>query len=406
MSATTRPWVAAARGPACSRHVAGDAPRASTSGASRPPRSAARVVRGEAPGAAPRGHRRGRREPVRHPRASSGGGGRTDRELLDDEFKSLRAARGVVTALGVDYGTRRAGIAVSVGGASPRPVAVVPATPPGELIDAVVRAAVRERADVIVVGLPKPPRDFEAERAEERRRTLYSALVDVGDLANECFDASDVAESLGADEMKRRLAAYSMKIGGRVEERAARLWALVEAGGDLDLVPAGAFVGGEAGKRDACARARKERVQRRDGFDERTGRRQRAGGSSFGGGFDVAVGSPPNRRTEDDGSTNRRGRAPVKMHVLARRFAENLADAVRDAGLGAKGTRVVMVDESATSAEADLIASTARGGRGLKDRPRGAHLDDIAAGVLLDRYFAGSHGDAEEIPPANSSAYY
>ena len=195
----------------------------------------------------------------------------------------MRAARGVVTALGVDYGTRRAGIAVSVGGASPRPVAVVPATPPGELIDAVVRAAVRERADVIVVGLPKPPRDFEAERAEERRRTLYSALVDVGDLANECFDASDVAESLGADEMKRRLAAYSMKIGGRVEERAARLWALVEAGGDLDLVPAGAFVGGEAGKRNACARARKERVQRRDGFDERTGRRQRAGVQALAG---------------------------------------------------------------------------------------------------------------------------
>ena len=93
------------------------------------------------------------------------------------------------------------------------------------------------------------------------------------------------------------------------------------------------------------------------------------------------------------------------MHVLARRFAENLADAIRDAGLAKGHIRVVMVDESATSAEADLIASTARGGRGLKDRPRGAHLDDIAAGVLLDRYFAGSHGDAEEIPPANSSAY-
>ena len=395
MSATTRPWVAAARGPACSRHVAGDAPRASTSGASRHPRSAARVVRGEAPGAAQRGGRRRCREPVRHSRASSRGGGRTDRELLDDEFKSLRAARGVVTALGVDYGTRRAGIAVSVGGASPRPVAVVPATPPGELIDAVVRAAVRERADVIVVGLPKPPRDFEAERAEARRRTLYSALVDVDDLVNECFDESDVAESLGADEMKRRLATYSMKTGGRLEERAARLWALVEAGGDLDLVRAGAFVGGEAGKRDACARARATNARGDKHGATNTGGR----GEGSTGGFSVAAGST-NGRVHD--RSNRRGRAPVKMHVLARRFAENLADALRDAGL-AEGTRVVMVDESATSAEADLIASTARGGRGLKDRPRGAHLDDIAAGVLLDRYFAGSHGDAEEIPPANSS---
>jgi len=299
----------------------------------------------------------------------------------------LRAARGVVTALGVDYGTRRAGIAVSVGGTSPRPVAVVPATPPGELIDAVVRAAVRERADVIVVGLPRPPRDFEAERAEARRRELYSAIVDVGDLVDECFDAEDVAESLGADEMKHRLATYSMKTGGRVDERAARLWALVEAGGDLDLVPAGAFVGGAAGKRDACARARAHRsvVPRGEGDNNVRGDNVRG----------------DNVR----GDNRRRSNRPVKMHVLARRFAENLADAVRDAGVMSNEghIRVVMVDESATSAEAELIASTARGGRGLKGRPRGAHLDDIAAGVLLDRYFAGSHGDAEEIPPANSS---
>ena len=306
----------------------------------------------------------------------------------------MRAARGVVTALGVDYGTRRAGIAVSVGGTSPKPVAVVPATPPGELIDAVVRAAVRERADVIVVGLPKPPRNFEAERAEARRRELYSAVVDVGDLVDECFDAEDVAESLGADEIKHRLATYSMKTGGRVDERAARLWALVEAGGDLDLVPAGAFVGGAAGTRDACARARAHRsvVPRGEGDNNVRG-------------DNVPRGEGVNNVRGDN--RRRSNRRTVKMHVLARRFAENLADAVRDAGVMSNEghIRVVMVDESATSAEAELIASTARGGRGLKGRPRGAHLDDIAAGVLLDRYFAGSHGDAEEIPPANSSVY-
>ena len=98
-----------------------------------------------------------------------------------------------------------------------------------------------------------------------------------------------------------------------------------------------------------------------------------------------------------------RGRAPVKMHVLARRFAENLADAAHSAGLSST-MKVVMVDESATSAEADLIAATARKGRGLKDRAKGAHLDDIAAGVLLDRYFAGTHGEAEEIPPMGSDS--
>ena len=60
---------------------------------------------------------------------------------------------------------------------------------------------------------------------------------------------------------------------------------------------------------------------------------------------------------------------------------------------------VASVEDSIVSAEADLIAATARKGRGLKDRAKGAHLDDIAAGVLLDRYFAGTHGEAEEIPP-------
>ena len=253
----------------------------------------------------------------------------------------------------------------------------------------------RERADVIVVGLPKPPRDFEAERAEARRRTLYSALVDVDDLVNECFDESDVAESLGADEMKRRLATYSMKTGGRLEERAARLWALVEAGGDLDLVRAGAFVGGEAGKRDARARAR---GQTRGATN--TGRRTRAG----------------EERVRRAGSASRRVRrtgacttGPTGGDARRSRCTSSRVDSPRTSRMrfatrvSPKLARVVMVDESATSAEADLIASTARGGRGLNDRPRGAHLDDIAAGVLLDRYFAGSHGDAEEIPPANSS---
>jgi RNase H-fold protein (predicted Holliday junction resolvase) len=301
---------------------------------------------------------------------------RTDRELLDDEFKSLRAARGVVTALGVDYGTRRAGIAVSVGGNSTRPVAVVPSVPPSALIDVVLETAMRERADVIVVGLPKPPRDFHAERAERRRRELYGAVVDVSDLSELYFDAEDVADDIGADALKARLGMYSMKQGGTLEERARRLWRLVEAGGDLDLVPSGAFVGGEAGKRTTCAAVRNARET--DGGT--------VGDGLLGGDRALTLNPKP------------RGRAPVKMHVLARRFAENLADAARSRGLSST-MKVVMVDESATSAEADLIAATARKGRGLKDRAKGAHLDDIAAGVLLDRYFAGTHGAAEEIPP-------
>ena len=306
---------------------------------------------------------------------------RTDRELLDDEFKSLRAARGVVTALGVDYGTRRAGIAVSVGGNSTRPVAVVPSVPPSALIDVVLETAMRERADVIVVGLPKPPRDFHAERAERRRRELYGAVVDVSDLSERYFDAEDIADDIGADALKARLGSYSMKQGGTLEERAWRLWRLVEAGGDLDLVPSGAFVGGEAGKRTTCAAVRNARDA--DGGT--------VGDGLLGGDKTLITLNPKPR-----------GRAPVKMHVLARRFAENLADAARSRGLSST-MKVVMVDESATSAEADLIAATARKGRGLKDRAKGAHLDDIAAGVLLDRYFAGTHGEAEEIPPMGDS---
>ena len=374
--------VAAAR-PAGSGLVG--APRASTSdgsGAEHRACNGPTVHRGENKAASGR-----RRVPLRGPgpiRGTSGNVGpsqRTDRELLDDEFKSLRAARGVVTALGVDYGTRRAGIAVSVGGNSTRPVAVVPSVPPSALIDVVLQTAMRERADVIVVGLPKPPRDFHAERAERRRRELYGAVVDVSDLSERYFDAEDIADGLGADALKARLGSYSMKQGGVLEERARRLWCLVEAGGDLDLVPSGIFVGGEAGKRTTCAAVRNARDA--DGGT--------VGDGLLGGDKTLTLNPKP------------RGRAPVKMHVLARRFAENLADAAHSAGLSST-MKVVMVDESATSAEADLIAATARKGRGLKDRAKGAHLDDIAAGVLLDRYFAGTHGEAEEIPPMGSDS--
>ena len=367
--------VAAAR-PAGSGLVGG--PRASTSDGSEAEHRACNgptVHRGENKAASGR-----RRVPLRGPvpiRGTSGNVGpfqRTDRELLDDEFKSLRAARGVVTALGVDYGTRRAGIAVSVGGNSTRPVAFVPSVPPSALIDVVLETAMRERADVIVVGLPKPPRDFHAERAERRRRELYGAVVDVSDLSERYFDAEDIADDIGADALKARLGSYSMKQGGTLEERAWRLWRLVEAGGDLDLVPSGAFVGGEAGKRTTCAAVRNARDA--DGGT--------VGDGLLGGDKTLALNPKP------------RGRAPVKMHVLARRFAENLADAAHSRGLSST-MKVVMVDESATSADADLIAATARKGRGLKDRAKGAHLDDIAAGVLLDRYFAGTHGEAEEI---------
>ena len=80
----------------------------------------------------------------------------------------MRAASGGATALGVDYGMNRTGIAVSAGGIAPRPLEVVASKPIDALVREVVHRALKERVDVIVVGLPVPPNMTAAQAAAAR----------------------------------------------------------------------------------------------------------------------------------------------------------------------------------------------------------------------------------------------
>ena len=142
----------------------------------------------------------------------------------------MRAASGGATALGVDYGMNRTGIAVSAGGIAPRPLDVVASKPIDALVREVVHRALKERVDVIVVGLPVPPNMTAAQAAAARapRRRKKSAViqsssdgerlrarVDVATLASRRFrDANDLESWLGADGLKRELAKHKMKAGG------------------------------------------------------------------------------------------------------------------------------------------------------------------------------------------------
>jgi putative Holliday junction resolvase len=106
---------------------------------------------------------------------------KSDWDLMDEELRGMRAACGGATALGVDYGLNRTGFAVSAGGVAPRPLNVVDSKPIDVLVKETVRMAIKERADVIVVGLPVPPNMTAAqaaglERAPRMKRKKKSRL--------------------------------------------------------------------------------------------------------------------------------------------------------------------------------------------------------------------------------------
>jgi hypothetical protein len=102
------------------------------------------------------------------------------------------------------------------------------------------------------------------------------------------------------------------------------------------------------------------------------------------------------RSADGDGveGSKRRGPKPVRMHALCRRFAENLADVAVKHHIP-----VFMYDESMTSAEAEARAEMTKGAKATKGSRRRARVDDVAAAVLLERYFALNHGPAIEIKP-------
>ena len=318
---------------------------------------------------------------------------------MDEELRGMRAASGGATALGVDYGMNRTGIAVSAGGIAPRPLEVVASKPIDALVREVVHRALKERVDVIVVGLPVPPNMTAAQAASARapRRRKKSAeekviqsssdgerlraRVDVATLASRRFrDASDLESWLGADGLKRELAKHRMKAGGTPRECSERLFSLIARRGVLNDVPARFFPGNARGKREAVRFAMEKRrtINRDDGVRE-----------------DVTVLSEAGARKQKKKKKN--SRPPREMHVLCRRFAERVADAAAALDVPIP---VELYDESRTSLQAGLVVEASRGARGAAAslRPE-ASLDDVAAALLLERYFRKDRGPALPVKP-------
>ena len=331
------------------------------------------------------------------------GAKQSDWDLMDEELRGMRAASGGATALGVDYGMNRTGIAVSAGGIAPRPLEVVASKPIDALVREVVHRALKERVDVIVVGLPVPPNMTAAQAASARapRRRKKSAeekviqsssdgerlraRVDVATLASRRFrDASDLESWLGADGLKRELAKHRMKAGGTPRECSERLFSLVARRGDLNDVPARFFPGNARGKREAVrfAMDKQRTIHRDDGVRE-----------------DVTVLSEAGARKQKKKKKN--SRPPREMHVLCRRFAERVADAAAALDVPIP---VELYDESRTSLQAGLVVEASRGARGAAAslRPE-ASLDDVAAALLLERYFRKDRGPALPVKPMRGS---
>ena len=328
------------------------------------------------------------------------GAKQSDWDLMDEELRGMRAASGGATALGVDYGMNRTGIAVSAGGIAPRPLEVVASKPIDALVREVVHRALKERVDVIVVGLPVPPNMTAAQaaaaRAPRRRKKFFDnqsssdgerlrARVDVATLASRRFrDANDLESWLGADGLKRELAKHKMKAGGTPRECSERLFALIARRGVLNDVPARFFPGNARGKREAVrfAMEKQRTIHRDDGVRE-----------------DVTVLSEAGARKQKKKKKN--SRPPREMHVLCRRFAERVADAAAALDVPIP---VELYDESRTSLQAGLVVEASRGARGAAAslRPE-ASLDDVAAALLLERYFRKDRGPALPVKPMRGS---
>ena len=337
------------------------------------------------------------------------GAKQSDWDLMDEELRGMRAASGGATALGVDYGMNRTGIAVSAGGIAPRPLEVVASKPIDALVREVVHRALKERVDVIVVGLPVPPNMTAAQAASARasRRSLKKksaeekvpiqsssdgerlrARVDVATLASRRFrDASDLESWLGADGLKRELAKHRMKAGGTPRECSERLFSLIARRGVLNDVPARFFPGNARGKREAVRFAMENQRTIIDNRDD--GVRE-----------DVTVLSEAGARKQNE-KKKKNSRPPREMHVLCRRFAERVADAAAALDVPIP---VELYDESRTSLQAGLAVEASRGARGAAAslRPE-ASLDDVAAALLLERYFRKDRGPALPVKPIRGS---
>ena len=328
----------------------------------------------------------------------------TDPREGDDEGPSSVSSSSVPmrTVLGVDYGRRRTGLAVTTGGIAPRPLGVISSSPPDALLRRVVETAINERAQEIVVGLPVPPGKPARPRGKdggEEQPGSRDVFVSVRHLAK--FRSAWELESLGMAALKEHLAGFGLKVGGTLQERAERLFALVELRGNVTALAPGCFANGDAGKMEAVAaaaaaaaasRAAAEEGAPRVGPSTREGPVGGVGGASSGGTVSGRGGVTADTRGGSDAGG---GRPAVQMHRICRRFAENLADAAAPHGLPVR-----MYDEAHTSQQAELSVEVARAARGAAvGLAPGTHLDDVAAAILLERYFARTHGDPIEVPP-------
>lgn len=116
---------------------------------------------------------------------------------LEDELRAARRARGDAIALGVDYGARRVGLAVSNGGAAPRPLRAIQhrgSATTSATVAEILRVAADECADRIVIGIPVPPGRAAKDRRGRGRGAVQMHVVCerfAGEVADACARSSD-----------------------------------------------------------------------------------------------------------------------------------------------------------------------------------------------------------------------
>lgn len=137
-----------------------------------------------------------------------------------DELRAARLARNEPRALGVDYGARRIGLAVSDGHA-PRPLEAFEhrgSATTSESARRVVALAAEECCDRIVVGVPKQPGKAAKNRAGRGRGAVRMDLV-CARFAGEVADACARSE----DAHARRLTVYTLDESRTSVEAAERM---------------------------------------------------------------------------------------------------------------------------------------------------------------------------------------
>ena len=151
---------------------------------------------------------------------------------VEDELRAARRARGDARALGVDYGARRIGLAVSDSGMAPRPLRTMEhrgSATTGASAREVAETAARECCDRIVVGVPKQPGRGMKDRRGRGRGAVRMDLI-CARFAGEVADALARSEDANA----RAVTVYTLDESRTSVEAAERM----EASGSTNSVDA------------------------------------------------------------------------------------------------------------------------------------------------------------------------